>query len=271
MLGFLKEHRDHYRRSDGTETGELRNFVDSVRPLQELYGDTLAREFSPKDLKAVRQAMINAGLARRTINQRIGRIVHVFKWAVSDELVPPAQWGSMRSGGHARPMGPVAGSATVPGPPQHLDRRPAFHGIKVRATASANTHTIDKQERRWAAEVSWKETAHWTGPATGVNAVFAIEEGADLPSPKDIAIYPPLPHAVTVRGRTIIYAFQGGLKKDDSIRFTLPRVAIRDETKLPWPYSIETGKASMRGGFASVHVFSDQGRGQMLPFAVNRE
>jgi integrase len=32
--------------------------------------------------------MIDSGLCRNTINQRIGRIVHVFKWAASEELVP---------------------------------------------------------------------------------------------------------------------------------------------------------------------------------------
>src|SRR5206468_1395317 len=41
-------------------------------------------------LKAVRQSMIEAGLARTTINQRVGRIVRLVKWAVENELVPPA-------------------------------------------------------------------------------------------------------------------------------------------------------------------------------------
>lgn len=33
--------------------------------------------------------MIESGLARSTINQRVGRIVHLFKWTVGNELVPP--------------------------------------------------------------------------------------------------------------------------------------------------------------------------------------
>ena len=33
--------------------------------------------------------MIDSGLARTTINQRVGRIVRLFKWAVENELVPP--------------------------------------------------------------------------------------------------------------------------------------------------------------------------------------
>jgi integrase len=80
----------HYRRPDGTPTGELDNYRDSLRPLRRLYGSTPARDFGPLALKAVRQTMIDAGLARTTINQRIGRIVRLFKWAVENELVPPA-------------------------------------------------------------------------------------------------------------------------------------------------------------------------------------
>ena len=34
--------------------------------------------------------MIDVGLSRTTINQRVGRIVRVFKWAASEELVPAA-------------------------------------------------------------------------------------------------------------------------------------------------------------------------------------
>jgi hypothetical protein len=97
ILAFMKSHHSHYRRADGTETGELGNFRDSLQPLKGLYGSTLAKDFSPKALKAVRQTMIESGLARGTINQRIGRIVHVFKWSVSEELVPPTVHRGLKS------------------------------------------------------------------------------------------------------------------------------------------------------------------------------
>ncbi len=80
----------HYRRADGSPTGELQNYRDSLRPLRKLYGHTTARDFGPLALKAVRQSMIDSGLARSTINQRIGRIVRMFKWAVENEMLPPA-------------------------------------------------------------------------------------------------------------------------------------------------------------------------------------
>ncbi len=91
ILAFWTRHAEqHYRKPDGSPSGELENFRDSLRPLRRLYGTSLARDFGPLALKTVRQSMIESGLARTTINQRIGRIIHLFKWGVSEELLPPA-------------------------------------------------------------------------------------------------------------------------------------------------------------------------------------
>ena len=95
---FWTRHAEqHYRRPDGTPTGELGNYRDSLKPLRRLYGRTLAGDFSPLALKAVRQAMIDAGLSRTTINQRIGRIVRLFKWAASEELVPADVYHALKT------------------------------------------------------------------------------------------------------------------------------------------------------------------------------
>ena len=48
-------------------------------------------------LKAVRQAMVDAGLNRRVINHRVGRVVRVFKWAVAEELVPVATLQALKA------------------------------------------------------------------------------------------------------------------------------------------------------------------------------
>jgi integrase len=89
LVAFWDGHATrHYRHPDGSPTGELANFRDSLRQLRALYGHTAAQDFGPMGLKAVRGAMIGSGLARTTINQRIGRIIHLFKWAVANELIP---------------------------------------------------------------------------------------------------------------------------------------------------------------------------------------
>ena len=97
LLAFWRHGERHYRRPNGAPSKELANFRDTFRPLKQLYGSTVARDFRLLKLKALRQTMIDSGLARGTINQRIGRIVHVFKWAASEELVPASVHQSLKT------------------------------------------------------------------------------------------------------------------------------------------------------------------------------
>jgi integrase len=68
---------------------EFANMVLAVRPLRELYSRTPAREFGPLQLKAVRERFIAAGHCRSHVNSGVRRIVRVFRWAVSEALLPP--------------------------------------------------------------------------------------------------------------------------------------------------------------------------------------
>jgi integrase len=88
ILRFWPHAESHYRHPDGTATNELNDFRLSLKPLRELYGSTTASKFGPLALKAVRQRMIEADLCRGVVNQRIGRIRRMVKWAVENELVP---------------------------------------------------------------------------------------------------------------------------------------------------------------------------------------
>lgn len=76
----------YYRDPDGNVSRELDNIRDALRPVKDLYGETLARDFGPRALRAVREKMIGT-LCRRNINCRIGRIKRVFRWAASEELI----------------------------------------------------------------------------------------------------------------------------------------------------------------------------------------
>ena len=51
ILRFWRHAEMHYRHPDGTPTGELDNFRDSLRPLRQLYGGTPARDFGALKLK----------------------------------------------------------------------------------------------------------------------------------------------------------------------------------------------------------------------------
>jgi len=76
----------YYRDPDGNVSRELDNIRDALRPVKELYGETLAKDFGPRALRAVREKMIGT-LCRRNVNCRIGRIKRVFRWSASEEHI----------------------------------------------------------------------------------------------------------------------------------------------------------------------------------------
>jgi integrase len=62
-----------------------------------LYGHTPAKDFGPLSLKTVRERMIDAGLSRGVVNQRVGRVRRMFRWCVENELVPPSVLEGLRA------------------------------------------------------------------------------------------------------------------------------------------------------------------------------
>lgn len=83
---------------DGYYTSnEPANIRHALKPLRRLYGLEMATEFGPLKLKATRLEFIAAGHCRNEINERIRRIVRMFKWAVGEELVPPSLHHGLRA------------------------------------------------------------------------------------------------------------------------------------------------------------------------------
>jgi integrase len=81
VQAFLDHAAVYYRKLDGTPTRQDENIRNACRPLLKLYGDTPADAFNRLALVSVRDAMIGAGLCRGVVNQRIGQIRLVFRWA----------------------------------------------------------------------------------------------------------------------------------------------------------------------------------------------
>lgn len=96
ILAWLR-HADEYYVRDGSPTKEPAALRLACRPLRQLYAHSPAREFSPLKLKAVRQAMIDADLCRAEVNRRVGRILRMFRWAVSEELILEAVYSALKS------------------------------------------------------------------------------------------------------------------------------------------------------------------------------
>jgi len=89
-LAYLGYAEEYYRNPSGELTREYEHILESLKYLRRESGRTLASEFGPKMLKGVREKLINKGLSRGHINAQIRRIVCMFRWAVEEEIVPPA-------------------------------------------------------------------------------------------------------------------------------------------------------------------------------------
>jgi integrase len=79
-----------YYRKNGEPTGTCQGIRIVLKILRQSYGHTLAAKFGPLALKALQRKMIDLGQSRRYINDNIDRIRRMFKWAVSEELLPSA-------------------------------------------------------------------------------------------------------------------------------------------------------------------------------------
>lgn len=87
---------DYYAAHPGT----LSAIEAGLKPFLALFGEDPAAGFGPKALKAYRAMLVTGDaanfkttktpLTRKTVNQRILEIRRIFRWGVSEQLIPPA-------------------------------------------------------------------------------------------------------------------------------------------------------------------------------------
>jgi integrase len=131
-----------YYVKNGEPTKTLAAIKAALRYLRQTHGHTLAVDFGPKALKAVRHQMVKADLSRPYINSAIGKITRVFKWAVAEELLPAsvhdalAKVEGLRKGRtqarEPEPIGPVSDEvvdATLPYLPPVAADMVRFHRL----------------------------------------------------------------------------------------------------------------------------------------------
>jgi integrase len=176
LEAFLTHAERHYRGPDGQPTTELRDYLITIRSVRLLYGLLPAADFSPLKLKALRQQMVSDGLCRAVVNQRIGRITRIFRWAVSEELVPEATWraltavrGLARGRTDARetePIGPVADAAveaTLPfltRPVRAMIRLQRLTGMRPGEACRLRACDLDTTGDTWVYRPPHHKTAH---------------------------------------------------------------------------------------------------------------
>ena len=90
LIERFQAHADGYYRKNGKPTSEPGTIRSALRYIPDALRGLPAAEFSIGNLKAIRQTMIDAGHCRSSINKNTNRVILVFRWAATEELIPPA-------------------------------------------------------------------------------------------------------------------------------------------------------------------------------------
>jgi integrase len=86
-----------YYVKDGKPTGTTTNIAVALNMLKGSYGRTNVMEFGPLALKALRQKMIDADHSRPYVNKLVDYIRRMFRWAVTEELVPASVYQALQA------------------------------------------------------------------------------------------------------------------------------------------------------------------------------
>lgn len=86
-----------YYVKDGAVTSEAECIRQALKPVRQLYGHVVARNFGPLALKTVRSAMIAQGWARNHVNRQVNRVKRMFSWATSEEILPVTIYQSLKT------------------------------------------------------------------------------------------------------------------------------------------------------------------------------
>lgn len=103
---LLNAYRVHcestYQPAHGGPNKVALNIRDACKPLRELFGETVASDFGPLKLQALIAAYVQRGWGRQNINRQIARVKAFFKWAVSNEFIPPSVYQALSTVGGLR-------------------------------------------------------------------------------------------------------------------------------------------------------------------------
>jgi integrase len=172
MAAYLAHAREYYP----VKSCEPARIAEAFPVPRELFGRTRAAQFAPKRLKAVRQAMIDRGLARTLINGRVDKIKRMFKWGASESLLPVDVYQSLRtveglragytSARESAPVRPVSDAdvaATLPCLPAtvaDMVRLQRLTGARPTEICTIRPRDVDRSGDVWIYRPADHKTAH---------------------------------------------------------------------------------------------------------------
>lgn len=89
IAAYLDYARGYYRKN-GKPTRSLDNVKLGLRLLKDLYGTEPVATFSPLNLLAIQNTLVDKKASRKHVNEQTGIIKRVFRWGVSRAIVPPS-------------------------------------------------------------------------------------------------------------------------------------------------------------------------------------
>jgi integrase len=172
MAAYLG-HVDVYYGLKSSEWYHARAFLKGMR---RHFGALAAHEFKAKKLKELREHWITIGWSRRYINEQVARLKRMFKWAVSEEMVPTDVYQSLSSVDGLRagkckahdnpPVVPVS-DADVENTLPHLPELVALMvrvqrlcGCRPGELARIRKKDINRSGEVWVVELSKHKTSH---------------------------------------------------------------------------------------------------------------
>jgi integrase len=178
LVAYLNHAERHYRTPDGKLTSEIFEVRVVIRALRELYAETPVATFGPLCVKAARQKWVNDGRSRTECNRRVSLIKRILKWAVSEELAPPAAYQAVAAVAGLQkgrttapekpPVGPVDDAvveATLPHLNRHVRGLVEFQrltGCRPGEACALRRCDIDMTEGVWRYNPPHHKTA-WRG------------------------------------------------------------------------------------------------------------
>lgn len=174
----------YYRHPDDTPTREARNCELAIRHLRSLYGTKQLDDLAFQDIQAAREGLIDAGLARETINKRVGAWKRFAKWALENRLCAPATVAEITA---LAPLKPYRSKAHEPEP-----IRPVSH-LDVKRTLPYLPPSLQAMVR----------LAEFTGARPAEVCAIRL---ADIDTRRPVWIYRPATHKTAHRGRPRIIA-----------------------------------------------------------------
>ena len=93
VAAYWRHARDYYT----GHGGELGSIKLALGHLKALYSRTPVADFGPLALRTVRQRMVEAGWSRRYVNRQTDKVRRMFRWGVSQELVPATVYQALQA------------------------------------------------------------------------------------------------------------------------------------------------------------------------------